>query len=123
MMQTHAYDAWLQPASRATRFYARSRLLGGYPAPLFLFLAGLSLALVASRQADPGGAFRTGMRRGLEIFGLALLFRLWMFASAGFTGAPDLLRVDVLNCIGLSMVLVSAVALRGSWRRRLFSAL
>ena len=45
MLQTHAYDGWLSPAGKSTLFYKLSRLAGGYPAPLFLFLAGLSLAV------------------------------------------------------------------------------
>ena len=119
MMQTHAYDAWLSPAARQTSFYRWSRLLGGYPAPLFLFLAGLSLALLGEglhRRGAGAETVRVGVRRGLEVFGYAVLFRLWMFATGGFGQPTDLLRVDVLNCIGLSMLLVAGAGL--GWRRR-----
>src|SRR5207237_7033423 len=49
----------------------------------------------------------TVIRRGAEIFALGLLFRLQEFLIA-FGWAPwgDLLRVDILNTIGLSMVLM-----------------
>lgn len=115
MMQTHAYDAWLTPGAKATVFFGWSRLVGGYPAPLFLFLAGLSLALLAEARHGHGtpGALvrREAVHRGLEVLGYAAVFRLWMFTTSGFAKPADLLRVDVLNCIGLSMLLVGALAL------------
>lgn len=115
MMQTHAYDSWLAAEAKQTTFYGWSRLIGGYAAPLFLFLAGAALALVAESRFRKGRAAaevaREGTIRGLEVLGYAALFRLWMFVTSGFAKPADLLRVDVLNCIGLSMMVVSAVAL------------
>jgi len=132
MMQTHAYDSWLTPEAKATAFFKWSRLVGGYPAPLFLFLAGLSLALLADalfrREAAARGVCRKLAARGLEVLGLAVLFRLWMFASGGFAKPVDLLRVDVLNCIGASMLVVGTLALavpdrtRRTWRAMLTAA-
>ncbi len=126
MMQTHVYDCWLTPAAKATTFYRWSRLIGGYPAPLFLFLAGLASALAAegrfARGADPRAVAREGLKRGLEILGYALLFRLFMLATSGFARPADVLRVDVLNCIGVSMMLVAAGALRFSSRRARLAA-
>lgn len=120
MMQTHAYDAWLGPEARKTAFFGWSRLAGGYPAPLFLFLAGLSLALLAEARchsSTPAPALRLELlKRGLEVLGFAALFRLWMFTTSGFARPADLLRVDVLNCIGLSMLLVGLVALTAAGR-------
>lgn len=116
MMQTHAYDSWLSPEAKQTTFYGWSRLIGGYAAPLFLFLAGASLALAAEGRFRKGVAgpevARGGARRGLEVLLYAALFRVWMFTTSGFARPADLVRVDVLNCIGLSMILVSAAALR-----------
>ncbi len=52
----------------------------------------------------------TTIRRGAEIFGLGLLFRVQEFVL-GQPWAPwtDLLRVDVLNVIGISLMLMGAV--------------
>ena len=115
MMQTHAYDGWLSEAGKSTFFYKLSRLAGGYPAPLFLFLSGLSLALMGEglleRGKPPVEVRRWSIRRGLEVVGYAVAFRLWMFTTGGFSRPSELLRVDVLNCIGLSMLLVGALAL------------
>jgi uncharacterized membrane protein len=122
MIQTHAYSSWLSPEARQTGFWQRVQLMGGYPAPLFLFLAGMGLALMAEARRAQGrearAVVREGVRRGLEVFGYAVLFRLWMYASGRFTAPHELLRVDVLNCIGLSLMLVAAMALPWTSRRR-----
>ena len=50
---------------------------------------------------------RTTIRRGAEIFGLGLLFRVQEYLIAwGWAPWSDLFRVDVLNTIGLSMMLM-----------------
>ena len=114
MFQTHCYDSWLGADARKSTFFMWSQLGGTLPAPLFLFLAGISFALVTDklRQKDvPARQIAsTTIRRGAEILGLGLLFRLQEYAIA-FPWAPwtDLLRVDVLNTIGLSMMLMGLV--------------
>jgi uncharacterized membrane protein len=114
MFQTHCYDSWLGGAARSTKFIGWSQLGGTLPAPLFLFLAGISSALLTSRMRQkgiaPGAIARTTIRRGAEIFGLALLFRVQEFVL-GQPWSPwtDLLRVDVLNVIGVSLMLMGAV--------------
>jgi uncharacterized membrane protein len=111
MFQTHCYDAWLSPSARQTTFFMYSQLGGTFPAPLFLFLAGISFALVTEklRQKNlaPSAIARTTILRGAEIFALGLLFRLQEYVLAwGWSPASDLLRVDILNTIGLSMMLM-----------------
>ena len=49
MFQTHCYDAWLGGDARNTWFLKASQVLGTAPAPLFLFLAGISFALVTDK--------------------------------------------------------------------------
>ena len=46
MIQTHALLAWTAPADRSRPLLGLARLAGGYPAALFLFLAGLAAALM-----------------------------------------------------------------------------
>lgn len=114
MFQTHCYDSWLGGAARQTSFIRWSQLGGTLPAPLFLFLAGVSCALVTDRlrrkSISPNQIAATIIRRGAEIFGLGLLFRVQEFAL-GWPWAPwtDMLRVDVLNMIGLSLVFIGMV--------------
>src|SRR3954462_364958 len=76
MFQTHCYDSWLTPANRQTTFFMYSQLGGTFPAPLFLFLAGISFALVTQKlrqkELPAGQIVRTTMWRGAEIFGYGL---------------------------------------------------
>ena len=114
MFQTHCYDSWLGGAARGSTFFMWSQLGGTLPAPLFLFLAGISFALVTDKlrqKGVPGGQIaRTTIRRGAEILALGLLFRLQEFLIAwGWAPWSDLLRVDVLNTIGISMMLMGMV--------------
>src|SRR5216684_1458437 len=96
MFQTHCYDSWLSSDARHSKFFVWSQLGGTLPAPLFLFLAGISFALVTDKLqkkgTPPNVIARTTMRRGAEILGLGLL-----------------LRVDILNTIGISMILMGVV--------------
>jgi uncharacterized membrane protein len=114
MFQTHCYDSWLSPAARQSKFFMYSQLGGTFPAPLFLFLAGISFALVTEKlwkkNLAPAQIARTTILRGAEIFGYGLLFRLQEYLIAwGWAPLSDLLRVDVLNTIGVSMMLMGVV--------------
>src|SRR5207302_8216688 len=115
MIQTHALLAWTERADRSGPLFGLARLAGGYPAALFLFLAGLAAALLGERERMRGTASadvrRRALRRGALVMGYAVLFRLWMLASGAFARPADPLRVDVLNCIGVSLLLVAVVAL------------
>src|SRR6202048_891726 len=111
MFQTHCYDSWLGGAARQGKFLMYSQLGGTFPAPLFLFLAGMSFALVTDKlrqkNLSPSQIARATIRRGAEIFACGLLFRLQEFLIAwGWAPWSDLLRVDVLNTIGVSMMLM-----------------
>ena len=86
MFQTHCYDSWLGGSARKTTFFMWSQIGGTLPAPLFLFLAGISFALVTDKLRQkglgPGQIARTTIRRGAEILALGLLFRLQEFLIA-----------------------------------------
>jgi len=114
MFQTHCYDSWLSAGARKTTFFLWSQLGGTLPAPLFLFLAGISFALVTDKLRQKGvlsnAIARTTIQRGAEILGLGLLFRLQEYVIAwGWAPWSDLLRVDILNTIGISMMLMGGV--------------
>jgi uncharacterized membrane protein len=114
MFQTHCYDAWLGEPARHSKLFWWSQLGGTLPAPLFLFLAGISFALITDklrqRGTTSGAIARQTILRGAEILGLGLLFRLQEFLLAGgWAPWTDLLRVDVLNVIGVSMMLMGVI--------------
>jgi uncharacterized membrane protein len=117
MFQAHCYNSWLRPSARNAGldgFYGWSQLVATLPAPLFILLAGLSIAMVTRRSREKGvgrnAIARTTILRGAEVFGLGLLFRGQEYLL-GYPNAPwtDLLRVDVLNILGVSMMLVGVL--------------
>ena len=114
MFQTHCYDSCLGGDARKSSFLSWSQLGGTLPAPLFLFLAGISFAFVTDKlvrkNLSTAEITRTMARRGAEIFAFGLLFRLQEFLIAwGWAPKSDLFRVDILNTIGLSMILMALV--------------
>jgi uncharacterized membrane protein len=114
MFQTHCYDSWLSPEARQSPVLIWSQLGGTFPAPLFIFLAGVSFALVTDRLREKGIDRATIAKqtiwRGAEVLGLGLLFRLQEYAlAAGYAPWTDLFRVDVLNILGLSMMLMGVL--------------
>jgi uncharacterized membrane protein len=127
MIHTHAFYSWVRPEDRGTRLFGLTRLIGGYPAALFLFLAGVATALVAEREREKGTAgadvLRRALRRGLTVLGYAFLFRVAMLASGSFGRPADLLRVDVLNCIAVSLLLVSLTTVPGTAGGRIAASL
>jgi uncharacterized membrane protein len=128
MIQTHLYDSWVSPAAKLTRAYWWTRYLGGVPSRLFLLLVGVSMAIGFERQLERGAPraamVRASVRRGLQIVVLAYLFRFQEWTLAGFWGdASDLFKVDILNCIGASMILVGLVAAPRAGRPQLAVAL
>lgn len=174
MILWHTADGWLAPGLEDGRGWEVTRLFGGMAAPLFLFLAGVGVALKAAadarRSRDPKASAWALGGRGLEIvaagYGLRLFMwlvdagaiahlwnaRAWLpmalglvlvvigsrgfgapasrrrallVASAGVglfvvgvvqartlapTRVPGLLRVDVLQCIGASIIALAALS-------------
>jgi uncharacterized membrane protein len=114
MFEVHSYDSWLNASARETKFFKWSQLSGTLPAPLFLFLAGVSFALVTDKLRRKGVTAneiaRKTILRGAEILALGYGFRLQEYLLA-LPWAPwtDLLRVDILNTIGFSMILMGVV--------------
>ena len=109
MFQTHCYDSWLSPEARKSPVLIWSQLLGTFPAPLFIFLAGLSFALVTERLREKGVDRRViakqTIARGAEVLGFGFLFRIQEYVLAiGYAPWTDLFRVDVLNILGISMM-------------------
>jgi uncharacterized membrane protein len=118
MIEAHTIDSWTRAEDRQHGPFGYAIIIGGIGAPIFLFLAGIAIPLMASARmrkgASAGEAAAAVRRRGWEIFGLAFLFRLQSIVLSG--GALEsLLKVDILNIMGLAFV--GAAALWGAARR------
>ena len=129
MIQTHLYDAWVSNAVKQTSvWYGWSRFWGGVPARLFLMLVGVSMAIRFEGQiakgVDRATMVRGAVRRGVEIFLLAYLFRLQEFTLSGFGGDwMNLFRIDILNCIGASMIVIPILVAPRAGRPQIAAAL
>ena len=110
MIEAHVLDAWTLPAAKGSQTYAWLIMLGGFAAPLFLFLAVVAAVLAVSGRIAGGWTHRDAARRverrGFEILLLALLFRVQSFILGGFADPTGILRVDILNVMGPSIVAV-----------------
>ena len=114
MFLAHTTDAWTRVEERHTPVYQLSVKVSGMGAPLFLFLAGVAVALAsgarARKGADPRAAAAGVCRRGWEIFGLALLLRLQSWTLGAFRApAASMLKVDILNIMGPSIAAAATV--------------
>jgi uncharacterized membrane protein len=112
MIEAHVIDSWTRAADRQSRAFGESMILGGFGAPMFLFLAGVAVSMSAASKArrtgDSGAAVTAVQRRGLEIFLLAFVFR---FQSFVLSHAPmwTLLKVDILNVMGPAIILAATL--------------
>jgi len=127
MIEAHLIDSWTSVPDRNTKLFGWSMVLGGFGAPLFLMLAGVAVSLSAGSKARRGASDKDAaaavMRRGLEIFGLAFLFRFqaWIL---GWSSYRNLLRVDILNVMGPAIVAAAALwRLCSTPRRRVLAFL
>jgi hypothetical protein len=82
---------------------------------VFLFLLGVTFAFLMDSQErkgiDAAGRWRAAFRRSGYLFAAAFAFRLqlWLF-SIDKSPWTDLLRVDILNCMGLALLVFSVMA-------------
>jgi uncharacterized membrane protein len=116
MILAHSFDAWMTPLERVGPGWFLVRHGSGIPSRLFLFLVGVSSAIVFERELareTPAQQMRAATaKRGLLVLVLAYLFRLQEHVLAGFWGGwSQVFRVDILNCIGASLLLLALVGI------------
>ena len=106
MVAAHVIDAWTRIEDRGRTLYMYTVFIAGLASPLFLFLAGLTIAMAASARATKVGhqqAARLALKRGVQVFALAFLFRL-QSQLLGWGALINFLKVDILNVMGLAMI-------------------
>jgi uncharacterized membrane protein len=121
MIQTHALSL-LRPELRAGPFWARLQWIDGLVAPAFIFSAGFSLALVQVRGASVGARWpraRKTLRRLAEVLLVATLVN-WMWFPL-LREPRWIFRIDILHCIGLSLLIALPILVALAPRPRLLS--
>src|SRR5712671_6439202 len=112
MLQGHVFHSFLRNDLRPGGPYQLSQFAGGMPPAVFLFLLGVTFAFLMDSQerkgVSPAGRVLAAMRRSGYLFAVAFLFRLQLWVvSMDKSPWTDLFRVDVLNVMGLSLLLLS----------------
>jgi uncharacterized membrane protein len=128
MLQGHVFHAFHKPELREGGPYVLSQFVGGMPPAMFLFLAGVTLAFLMDSGERKGLDWRarvlTAMRRAGYLFAIAFLFRFQMWLTGGpGARAADMLKVDILNAMGLGILLMSVMAVFGTAQRVRYCAL
>lgn len=116
MIQCHAFNSFTRMDLRQSSGFVWSQFVGGMAAPLFLFMAGMTFGFqmesLDRRGVPASGRWWISLRRAGYILGIAYLFRLsnWI-GSFPSSSLEDLLKVDILNCMGLALAAFAALAL------------
>jgi uncharacterized membrane protein len=115
MLQGHVFHSFLKNDLRDGGPYMLSQFLGGMPPAIFLFLTGVTLAFLMDSTERKGlstiNRWTTALRRAGYLFFLAFAFRLQLWLFAWPSPWTDLLKVDILNCMGFGMAMLSVMAL------------
>jgi uncharacterized membrane protein len=115
MLQGHVFNSFLRTDLRDGGPYMLSQFIGGIPPAIFLFLTGITLAFLMDSTERKGLAPATRMwialKRSGYLFVLAFAFRLQLWVFGWPSPWTDLLRVDILNCMGFAVAFMSVMAL------------
>jgi uncharacterized membrane protein len=115
MLQGHVFQSFLRNDLRGGGPYMMSQFAGGMPPAVFLFLLGVTFAFLMDSQERKGisalARWGAAVKRSGYLFAAAFAFRLqlWLFSS-DVSQWTDLFRVDILNCMGLALLIFSAMA-------------
>ena len=117
MLEGHFIDGLLAPEYRDENnlFYATWHYIRGMTAPVFFTVSGLIFTYLLIKEQNPAKMgwnhvrVQKGVRRGINLIIIAYLLRANIFNlfTPGYTDM-NVRRVDVLHCIGLSLLFLIA---------------
>lgn len=115
MIQCHTFNSFMRMDLRKGGWYIYSQSVGGMAAPLFLFMAGMTLAFqmesLDRREPRPLLRWAGALRRAGYVWGIAYLFRFSNWVASLPSGTlQELTKVDILNCMGLGMTALAGAA-------------
>jgi uncharacterized membrane protein len=116
MLQGHVFHSFNRTELRTEGPFMLSQFFGGIGPAIFLVLTGITLSFLMDRRERQGlhamGRWKAALRRSAYLFTLAFLFRLQLWAFAfGQSPWTDLFKVDILNCMGFAIGLMSVMAI------------
>lgn len=116
MLQGHVFHSFNRTDLRGGGPFTLSQFMGGIGPAIFLVLTGITLAFIMDGRERKGlGPFerwKASLRRAGYLFMLAFLFRLqlWLFEFSA-SDWKNLFKVDILNCMGFGILLMSVMAI------------
>jgi hypothetical protein len=127
MLQGHVTHSFMSRDLRESSAFILSQFVGGMPPAFFLFLTGVTLGFLmdslSRKESNWGARFVAALHRARYLIVIALLFRLqmWLF-SYPYSNFADVWRVDILNCMGLTVAALSWLVVFDTRQRVLYSA-
>ena len=115
MLQGHVFHSFMRNDLRTGGPYMMSQFVGGMPPAVFLFLLGVTFAFLMDSQERKGisgaGRVLSGVKRSGFLFAAAFAFRFQLWAvSFDKSTWTDIFRVDILNSMGLALLVLAAMA-------------
>lgn len=126
MLQGHFIDGLLDPIFRdpSSMVYSTWKYFRGITAPVFFTVSGFIftyLLLRAPRQGTENPRIRKGLKRGVQLILIGYLLRTNIFGLLSGVIYPSFFLVDVLHCIGISiLVIIGFYALSSRWGPKAF---
>jgi uncharacterized membrane protein len=119
MIEWHCADAWIVPGERDTTAFGVAQRVGGLAAPIFLALAGTSVALAAPAVLDARwmiGSIRRGLR--IVLAGYALNLFAWVVDRHAWVDVANLPAIASAT-VGIALLAVATGdEVRGGTRAR-----
>lgn len=116
MLQGHFIDGLLDPVFRdnSNLAFATWKFFRGITAPTFFTVSGFIFVFLLLREQAKGltndnHRIRKGLKRGLMLVGIGYLLRLNLFGLLTGQVYPSFYMVDVLHCIGLSLIFLVGI--------------
>jgi uncharacterized membrane protein len=133
MIETHVMNAMLNAESAAGSLFQILTFVNGLVAPSFLFASGLAYAVTTRRKLREYLSFAPPLYRqiGRLLFVILIGYSLHvprfnyyhLRYVAGEQAWNDFFQPDVLQCIGVSLLIIQGMLLLLRTERRLYSAL
>jgi uncharacterized membrane protein len=116
MLQGHVFHSFSRQDLRNDGPFVLSQFFGGIGPAVFLVLTGITLAFLMDGREKQGlgpmARWGAALRRSGYLFTLAVLFRLQLWAFAYPQSSwTNLFKVDILNCMGFAIAVMSIMAI------------
>jgi uncharacterized membrane protein len=127
MLQGHVFHSFMAKDQRESSPFILSQFVGGMPPAFFLFLTGVTFAFLLDslgrKVPSAWSRWTAALSRARYLILVAFAFRiqLWLFGLP-YASWTDLLKVDVLNCMGVTLALLSFLVVFDTRQRVVYAA-